>query len=447
VPNDHLLTTDPAEALEIGVEAYTYFYPLLTMDVTRRVTTNLPPGMKPGFGPMNAVHHMRAFPTADFRAVVRPNFDTLYSSCWIDVTSEPVILTAPDTGGRYYLLPLLDMWSDVIAVPGKRTSGTAAATFAIVPPGWQGALPEGAQRIQATTGYLWMIGRTQTNGPADYEAVHKVQEGYTITPLSRWGKPAADVPFTPDPNVDMQTDPMKQVNGLSAEAYFAYAASLLKVHPPHATDWSMLARMRRIGIEVGRDFDASALSAPVRQALQGVPTAALQAIQAGIPTAGRVVNGWTLMTECIGVYGDAYVKRAIVALVGLGANQPEDAIYPLCVADADGRPIDGSNDYVLHFDKAELPPVGAFWSVTMYDGEGFQVANPLNRFAIGDRDPLTYNADGSLDILISSKSPSADRQSNWLPAPAAPVGITMRLYAPKAAALDGRWNPPAIKRA
>ena len=167
-----------------------------------------------------------------------------------------------------------------------------------------------------------------------------------------------------------------------------------------------------------------------------------------IPTLAAVVNGWQMNTNSMGAYGNFYMKRAIVAMIGLGANQPEDAIYPLIISDADGNPIEGGKRYVLHFSKAELPPVDAFWSVTMYDEVGFQIANELNRFAIGDRDALKYNTDGSLDIYIQHESPGGDKESNWLPSPAkgGPLGVTMRLYAPKPQALDGRWVPPAIKK-
>jgi hypothetical protein len=243
------------QAYEIGIEAYTYLYPLVLMDTTRRQAVNIDAGKAFGRGPMNAFTHIQAFPPADFRDVVRPNFDTLYSIAWLDLTQEPMVVAAPDTQGRYYMLPMLDMWSDVFACPGKRTTGTGAGRFAIVPPGWQGALPEGVQRIDAPTPYVWIIGCTQTNGPQDYEAVHEVQAGYTVTPLSQLGKAPQPVMATIDPAVDMQTPPMTQVDRMVAGTYFAYAAELLKVNPPHHTDQPIVARMRHIGMEPGQSFD------------------------------------------------------------------------------------------------------------------------------------------------------------------------------------------------
>jgi hypothetical protein len=434
------------EAYEIGVEAFVYFYPLVSIDVTRRIATNVEAGKIPMFGPKNAFSHGRAFPTADFKTVVRPNFDTLYSSAWLDLTKEPMVVSAPDTEDRYYLLPMLDMWSDVFASPGKRTSGTKAGNFAVVPPGWQGQLPSTVDKIQAPTPYVWIIGRTQTNGAKDYAAVNKVQDGYTITPLSQWGKAPQPVKAVIDASVDMKTPPLDQVNKMPAAAYFKYAAELMKLHPPHATDWSMVARLKRIGIEPGKSFDYEKLDPSVQQALSKAATDGLKEMYAKLPTFARVANGWQMNTDTMGVYGIYYLKRAAVAMVGLGANQPEDAIYPLNFADADGKPLVGEKKYVLHFGKKELPPVNAFWSVTMYDEAGFQVANPINRFAIGDRDDVKYNSDGSLDLYIQNVSPGSDKESNWLPSPAkGTLGVTLRLYAPKAEALDGRWNPTAIR--
>lgn len=434
------------EAYQIGVEAYLYFYPLVTMDTSRRQGINIEAGQRPGFGPKNTFHHLRAFPSADYKAIVRVNFDTLYSSTWLDLTSEPMILSVPDTHGRYYLLEMLDMWTDVFAVPGSRTTGTRANHFAVVTPSWRGELPSGFIRIEAPTPWVWIIGRTQTNGPADYQAVHQVQDGYTITPLSQWGK--VPRPFSPqhDPSVDVETPALELVNHLSPAAYFNYAARLLKENPPHLTDWSQLARLKRIGLESDGSFTFEQLDSTIKHGLERAAADALDLMRARSSGIAKIVNGWQMNIESMGVFGNNYLKRAIIAMVGLGANPPEDAVYPFAVADRDNQPITGEHDYMLHFSKEELPPVGAFWSLTMYDGEGFQAANELNRFALGDRDPLRYNADGSLDLFIQHERPTADREANWLPAPHGPLGLTLRLYAPHTSVLDGRWVPPAIQR-
>lgn len=431
------------EAFEIGKEAFVYFYPMITMDVTRKLTCNVAPGMKPGMGPENTFSHMRTYPDANFKEVVKPNFDTLYSAAWLNLTKEPMIVSTPDTHGRYYLLPMLDMWSDVFAVPGKRTSGTEAANWAVVPPHWSGSLPSNASRIDSPTPYVWIIGRVQTNGPKDYDAVHAVQEGFKITPLSRWGKAESPVVFKHDPTVDMRP-PVEQVNNMPAKDYFGYAAELLKVNPPHITDWSQLARFKRIGIEVGKSFDWNSLDPEVRNALTKATTAGLDAMRAKIPTLSQLVNGWGLSTDTMGVYGNYYMKRAIIALVGLGANQPEDAFYPMVIVDGEGKELIAGKKYVIHFNKDEIPPADAFWSITMYDPD-FAVPNPINRYAIGDRDALKFNADGSLDIYIQPDSPGADKESNWLPSPSqGGMNLTMRLYAPRAEALLAIWKPPAV---
>jgi len=437
---------DEQQAYEIGIEAYTYLYPLVLMDVSRRQAVNVEAGKAFGRGPMNTFTHVPAFPPAEFRDVVRPNFDTLYSIAWLDLTKEPMVVAVPDTQGRYYMLPMLDLWSDVFACPGKRTTGTGAGRFAVVPPGWQGRLPEGVQRIDAPTPYVWIIGRTQTNGEKDYGAVHQVQAGYTVTPLSQLGKTPQPVRASIDPTVDMKTPPMTQVDGMDAGKYFGYAAELLKVNPPHITDQPIVARMRRIGIEPGKSFDLGKADFAVKRALERAAPDALKAMRAKIPTLARVVNGWQMNTDTMGVYGNYYLKRAIVAMVGLGANLPEDAVYPLNIRDADGNPLTGANQYVLHFGQNEIPPAQAFWSVTLYDEHGFPTANDLKRNAIGDRDALKFNADGSVDLYIQHASPGAEKESNWLPAPAGDFNLTMRVYSPKTEVIDGRWAPPAVQK-
>jgi hypothetical protein len=432
-----MLSGDPRS---LSYDAYIYLYPLVMMEVSRRQAVNVEADAKPGLGPPNQFHHLRAFPTLDFRAVVRPNFDTLYSSAWLDLTAGPVIVHAPDTGDRYYMLPMLDMWTDVFANPGKRTTGTGIQDFVVAGPGYDGELPEGKRVIEAPTPFVWVIGRTQTNGPDDYEVVRAIQNGYTITPLQ-------ESEHTIDPTqVSTTTEPLRVVNGMSASEFFTYASDALLLNPPHATDFSILARIANLGIVPGQRFDPSKLGANVLDEVEAGAAAAREAITGNVAGFGTRVNGWSIATETIGVYGNAYLKRATVALGGLGANPPEDAIYPILLTDADGDPITGEQNYVLRFGADELPPVDAFWSITMYDAEGYQTANKLDRFAIGDRDPITYKTDGSLDLFIQHDNPGPDREANWLPAPTGPLGITMRLYAPRPEILDLRWTPPPLDK-
>src|SRR5215469_3566857 len=247
--------TKSGEAQTIAKEAYIYFYPLVIMDVSRKHFTNIEAGKMFARGPMNTFSHARTFPPATFRGATHANFDTLYSVGWLDLTQEPVIISVPDTYGRYYLLQLLDMWTDSFAGIGKRTTGTGPGDFAVVGPGWHGELPQGVQRIDAPTPFVWVIGRTRTDGPQDYDAVHKVQDGYKMTLLSQWGKPPQAITVKVDPSVDMKTPPVKQVEQMTPDAYFAYAAELLKVNGPHLTDQPTLARIRRLGIEPGKSFD------------------------------------------------------------------------------------------------------------------------------------------------------------------------------------------------
>lgn len=433
-------------AHDIGVDAYLYFYPLISVDITRKQSTNIEPTKEFGKGPMNAFVHVPAFPPADLKVVVRINFDTLYSLAWLDLTKEPQIVSVPDTDGRFYLLPMLDMWSDVFASPGWRTTGTHASNFLVTPPGWSGTVPQEFTCIKAPTPYVWVIGRTRTDGPADYDAVHKVQAGLKVTPLSRWGKSAEQVTVEIDPSVDMKTPPKVQVDTMPAVKYFTYAAELLKLHPPHITDEPIIAQMKRIGIEPGKSFDFEKLDPAVQKALESACEDAQQLMQWKIPTIARVTNGWSMNTDTMGVYGNYYLKRAMVAQLGLGANLPEDAIYPLNLSDESGKPLDGANKYTLHFDKGATPPVNGFWSLTLYDSEGFQVGNALDRFAVSSWMPFVRNADGSLDLYFQNQSPGKDKEQNWLPAPRGAFNLTMRLYGPKQDALTGKWNPPPVTR-
>ena len=419
------------------------------MDITRKQSTNIEPGKEFGKGPMNMFVSVPEYPPADLRVVVRINFDTLYSIAWLDLTKEAQIVSAPATNGRFYLLPMLDMWTDVFASPGWRTTGTEAGNFLVTPPGWTGIVPAGFAQIAAPTPYIWIIGRTKTDGAAPTTPrCIEIQAGYKVTAaLAVGARSPKPVTVKIDPSVDMKTPPKIQVDTMPAAKFFAYAAELLKLHPPHITDEPIIAQMKRIGIVPGQSFDFEKLDPAVQKALREAPGDAQQLVKwkkcrrsPGSPMAGLRT------TDTMGVYGNYYLKRAIVTMMGLGANLPEDAIYPLNLFDDTGKPLEGANKYVLHFDKGATPPVNAFWSITLYDEEGFQVGNALNRFAVSSYMPFKINGDGSLDLYFQNESPGKDVEANWLPAPKGAFNLCMRLYGPKSEALTGKWNPPPVKK-
>lgn len=432
------------EAYAIGLEAYTYAYPLVLMETTRRVSTNAGVDGKLR-APTNQFAHMKRYPDATFKDVVRPNADTLYSTLWFDVGKEPLVLTLPNTAGRYHVVPIMDMWTDVFATLGTRTTGNDGGTVALVGPHWQGTLPKGMRIVRSPTEMGWIIGRIQTNGAADYAHVHTLQAGYAAAPLSTWGKPQPPAPAKPDPALDM-SPPVEQVARMQPDAFFALFAEVMKRNPPHDSDYAVLLRMERVGLVPGQSFDLAKAGPAVQRGLTRAAADAYPRIVNRRKSIALTRNGWGAMGNAIGVYGNDYLQRAFIGFAGLGALPPEEAIYPMAPLDAEGKPFSGASRYVLHFAKEELPPADAFWSLTMYGADQFFVANPIDRFAIGDRDKLVFNADGSLDLYIQKDNPGADKETNWLPAPEGPFTMNLRLYLPRRAAMEGSWTPPPVKR-
>jgi hypothetical protein len=433
------------ETREIARETFIYAYPLVLSHLTFLVGTNVEEPTSYN-APVNQLSHMREFPDPSFTIVVRPNADTLYSVLTYDVTKEPLVISVPASNDRYYLMPWLDMWSDVFTVPGTRTSGNQEQTYAIVGPNWKGSLPEGVREYRSPTGQGLLIGRTQTNGKADYEAVRKFQDGMQAVPLSFHGKPYTPPKGKVNPKQDMSAPP-DQIEKMDAATFFGLFSKLLKDNPPHANDYPMLDRMRRIGIEPGKDFKLSDAPKEIQEALNAAPPVAIRQIKEAWSTAGRQTNGWRTNVTAIGTYGTDYLHRAGVAYGGYGANAIEDALYPTAFADADGEPFDSSKKYVLHFPKGQLPPARAFWSLTMYNEKQLFAPNSINRFAIGDRDKLKTNPDGSVDLYIQRESPGSEKESNWLPAPkGGPFTMNLRLYWPRIEAINGTWSPPAVQK-
>jgi hypothetical protein len=397
---------------------------------------------------MGQIIKLREYPNASFRDVTAPNADTLYTTAFFDVGSEPWVLSIPDMKGRYALFPMLDGWTTVFQVPGKRTTGTAAQTYAITGPAWKGTLPQGVREYKSPTSLVWLLGRIYCTGtPEDYKAVHELQDQCKLVPLSAYGKSYTPPEGKVDPSIDMKTAVREQVNRMDAQAYFTLLAQLMKTNPPAAADAPEVARFAKIGLVPGKDFDASKLNADF---VKRIPEVGFDRIMLQFKVNKEVknINGWGFTTKT-GIYGTDYPMRALVTAIGLGANRPQDAVYPTSLKDAEDKAYDGANKYVMRFPKGQRPPVEGFWSLTMYNDKYFFVSNPINRYSISARQNLKTNPDGSIDLYIQKDSPGPDKESNWLPAPDGKFILMLRLYWPNEnspSILNGSWKIPPIKK-
>ena len=435
--------TSTGETSRLAADAYIFGYPLVLMDVTRHVATST---MQPALGraPANTFAHMRSLPDASYTDVVSPNADTLYSVAWLDLRDQPMVLSLPEMGARYYLMQMLDAWTNVFADPGTRTLGGEPKEFAIVGPDWREPLPPTLAVIRAPTNMVWLIGRTQTDGQQDYVAVHTAQDKYLLTPLSEWGT-AYQPPIRgmDTSGIDLHTPPADQVAHMDATTFFGCVNVLMQGNPPAPNDSRALSRFEVLGIRPGppavEHFHPS-----LGAGMSAGRTRLLEISHGHI--VGHVVNGWEFAPREIGRYGTNYLLRAAVAMVGLGANLREDAIYPRAIVDELGQPLTGANRYTITFPYGGLPPVNAFWSITLYNAQRTFAENHIHRYAIGDRDDLMMNSDGSLTIHVQHESPGHSREGNWLPAPSDAFNLIMRLYWPSASVLEGRWTPPPVRR-
>jgi hypothetical protein len=480
-----------------AVDAYIYGYPLVTFDMARKQQTNVETPDEQ-HAPMNQMIKMRTYLPIDNHCCAAPNADTLYTIAWLDVHKEPLILSIPEIKDRYYIVPLLDGFSEVIKVISSINDGSDARKLAITGPGWSGTLPEGIEEVKSSTAIVWLLGRIYSTGtPEDYKIVNDIQDQFELVPLSAYGKPYTPPTGVVDPDFDMKTAARAQINSMDVYTYFNYLARLLKTNPPKPEDAEMVEKLARIGLVPGKDFDSSVLRDVEAQVVQTVPAVAFGELGTepdvharphftqGVgdisdqsfdtsklatldkkliklaPKIGLLkmalrmkkqptTNGWLYFTEGVGSWGTDYELRGMGNLLGPGWNYAEDAVYPLALKDVDGNAYDGSeSNYVMHFEKGGLPPVDGFWSLTMYDNDLFLVPNAIDRYNLSQRDSFVTNADGSIDLYIQAESPGKDKEANWLPAPRGEFKLILRVYGPSKtppSILDGSWAPPPVKR-
>jgi hypothetical protein len=438
---------------DLASRAAVYLFPVYEMYRTRwNATTN---DRNPVRQKLNRFLHARALATFKSRAVTTPNADTLYSSAWLDLSVEPMFLTVPEMGERYYSFALMDMFTDNFAYVSRRLDGGRPGPRMIVGPSWKGDVDREVTLVRCPTNGVWLLGRILIDGPADLETVRRLQAKTLLeTPDMRNERRILETQelmrqrtiAPPEPAADWPP-----INRDDPFDLFEVGMRVLGESPLRERDKNVLEELAPLPLRPGRKFDARAFNATEREAIkQGIAEAEHEIRSAG-RRYGTVLNGWSYPARNLGNFGDDYLYRAVVALGGLAALEIAEATYLTCSSDADGKPLVGSGRYVLRFEPGQMPPANAFWSLSMYEvtpeGRAFFTENRLGRYAIGDRTQgLAHGADGSLEIAIQHDQPEEKRRANWLPAPAGPMRLVLRAYEPAPSLLNGTWRVPAVKR-
>jgi len=445
------LTPDEAKAKQayaLGVQAYIWGYPMVVMQRSRDAMTKggdapVTPEQfeKTGklFAPVNQIASAWGMLGPKFSAVQSGNSDTQYSVTWFDVSDEPYVLQIPDAKGRYYTYQFIDAWTNNFHYASTRTMGSQKQAYALVAPGWKGALPSNVIRVDAPTPTGFVIGRWFVASEKDVKAVNEIQRQVTMTPLASWGKT-----YTP-PKVPVV--PAKEYSG--DLAFFEQLGDTLVINGALDTDAGVLGLLQNIGLTTDQGFDVSGLSDAEKQSLAQAVSDGEAMLAAKSASMGKNVNGWQLSPVLSEYFGTNYLFRAAIGYQAMFVNTPIEAYYPGVFKDTDGQALDGSSGkYTITFPKGQTPPVGAFWSVTLYDAKKrLMVENSINRYKIGSADKLTAGSDGSTTIYIQSDSPGKDKESNWLPAPKEPFYMLMRMYLPKIEVLNGQYEIPGVVKA
>ena len=414
-------------------QAYLYAFPLVLMDATRKVSTNTetPNSTR---APINQFIHAEKLADAASRAVVTPNVDTIYTQAFLDVGAEPMLYGVPQTD-RFFNVQVLDAWTNTAAVL------EAPGLYAITRSDWQGELPEGVQRINVPTNRVWTIARIVLSGQEDLPNVRAIQDKMQLMPLSayqmdNWTAPAG----TYDPAYDFV--PVQHVLALSPQEFFDTANQLMETNPPAAADAPVLRELAALHVGPGEKFDDKALGlfSGLRWKLMLLQLKGK--LKAEAANYAQQMGQWIYYGDPIGDFGTAYTYRAMVALMGLGANTTDVAIYPKTDVDSTGAVLTGKKTYTLHIEAEPPTKEKGFWSVTAYGEDNFLIDNAIDRYCVNDRSGLHRNPDGSIDIILSKEAP--EDTTNWLPVGEGDFHLFLRIYKPDTAALEG-WQPPVVR--
>ncbi|AZQ64995.1 DUF1254 domain-containing protein [Flammeovirga pectinis] len=428
-----------ARRKEIITKAYNYGFPLVLMEYSKKAMLTKTQTKA------NEFNHVSTFPDWKFRDVVRPNLDTYYSNAWLDLSNGPVVVTVPATK-RYYLIPALDAYTNVFSSVGTRTTGTKAQKFVYTGPNWSGKVPKGMQQIKCPTNMVWLLGRIEVHNQKDGETiVADIQDEIYIKPLKCHRKVTYRSNSFSSEIYTAKEPPIDYVKNLSIEEFFTKMSYLMKINPPAKSDSVFIEELKEIDFEIGDGFSLGMFSDEEKEIYSNIP----EEVQAKWDenSYGEQTKSWNFYKENIGNYGINYEHRAYISAIGLGANLPEDAVYPMTTVDKNLEDLNGEYNYVIHFAKEEIPSVNGFWSLTCYNNNDFLVHNELNRYAIGDRCNLKFNKDGSLDIYLQAQKPSNYTSINWLPIPEdATFSLVLRMYWPKKEVFKSNYQLPCVKK-
>jgi hypothetical protein len=433
----------PHEIQSVAEEAYIYGYPLVLMDVMRRLHTAVPAAAEDG-APINQFAHSRFLPDADGKHGSRPHADSLRSRAWLDVSRQPMILTIPPSD-RYFVFSLFSAWGDLFDAISPRTNGVEGDRIALVGPRWRSHVPDGLKPIVAPSDMIWINGRIQSADDEDLQIVHSMQDRFQLTPLVDWGTTASPhaAPFRTD--IDKCMTPEEQVASLPAPTFYTRLSILMRKHRPHACDAPFIRQLARIGFVPSAEFAFEALAPATAEAMTAAVAEAKLTIARAAEAPPMKLNNWIYRVHPR--HADTnYLSRAAAARNGFRNSMAEDVVAFQAREDRAGDPLRGGNEYVIHFDQERVPPVNAFWSITAYDSRQLLAVNALHRHAIGDRNRLRLNSDHSFSIYIQHTWPGTDKDSNWLPAPKDAFELVLQLYWPKNEVLTGIWRPPALTR-
>lgn len=435
----------PAEARSLARDAYVYGYPLVD-NYRIQYAFFVDRGGDQYKAPWNQLHSDARLFTPQDTAIQTPNADTPYSQLGADLRAEPLVLSMPAVEpGRYYTAQFIDAYTHNFAYVGSRTTGNGAGDYLLAGPDWKGPVPPGIKQVlRSETQFAFVFYRTQLLNPQDIDKVRQVQAGYRVRPLSAYlGQPAPAAA----PKVDF-IKPLSVEEQRTSLRFFQVLNFVLGYCPPHSSERELMQRFAALHIGAGQPFDPAALSPEIRQAIEAGIADAWKDMNALQPlvNAGKLTSAD--LTGSRESLHNNYLYRMRAAVTGIYGNSKEEAIYPVYYQDAGGQRLDGSHGYTLRFAPGQLPPVNAFWSLTLYQlPSRLLVANPLNRYLINSPmlPQLKRDADGGVTLYIQHASPGKAQESNWLPAPKGAFVLALRLFWPKPAALDGSWSKPPLQ--